>query len=265
MPTERRAKRLLMVADDYGLSPAIDAAIVALAHRGRLSAVSCMVHAAPWPESARALRELPVPMGLHLNLTEGTPCSTALRRVWPQLPSLPRLLCLAHAGALPRGALFDEVQTQVARFEQAVGRAPAHLDGHQHVHRLPGVNVALQPVLAQRPALRVRRIDRIAGPGWWLKRRLIRACAGTDTAPLWQNDVLLGVYDFQSRDYRALMQGWLQGAPARGGLLFCHPATRAGTPGDPITAARWHEYDYLAGPRFLEDLEVAGVDVHRDA
>jgi len=103
-PVSRRV--LTLCADDFGLSAPISRGIAMLARAQRLSAVSCITNAAHWREAARALRGLPlsVTVGLHFNLTEGRPLSRELARVWPELPSLPRLLLLSHLHQLPRCA-----------------------------------------------------------------------------------------------------------------------------------------------------------------
>ena len=49
-------RSITLCADDYGLHPAVDAAVQQLAESGRLSATSCMTTAPRWPEAARALR-----------------------------------------------------------------------------------------------------------------------------------------------------------------------------------------------------------------
>ena len=48
-------KQITLCADDFALHPAVDAAVVALAKAGRLSATSCMTTAARWPQAAQLL------------------------------------------------------------------------------------------------------------------------------------------------------------------------------------------------------------------
>ncbi len=258
-------KTLALVADDYGLAAPIDRGILRLAAAGRLSAVSCIVNAGEWRHSAAHLAALPVAAGLHWNLTEGRPLSGALAQAWPQLPSLPRLLLLAQLRRLPVAALRAELAAQLAAFESAYGRPPAHLDGHQHVHHLPQLRGLVLELLAARPALRVRATGRLAGPGFGFKRRVIEWTGGRTLARRLarrgqaQNRVLLGAYDFAATDYRALMQRWLRALPPEGALLFCHPG-EAGA-GDAIAAARVRELAYLEGDAFAADLAAAGVQL----
>ena len=260
------ARPLLLCADDFGLTPGIDGAIAGLVRAGRLVAFSCLSNGPAWAADAAQVAGLrrQAQAGLHFNLTEGRPLSPALARHWPQLPSLPRLLVDAHLGRMPAAAVADELAAQWSAFVQASGCTPDFIDGHQHVHHLPGVRDALLAWLQRHP-LPVRSTAHVAGPGGGLKRRVIEHSGGRDLARalaqrgLPHNRLLLGAYDFQA-DYRPLMQAWLAQVPASGGLLFCHPgAASAADPPDPIAAARHRELAYLGSAAFAQDLLAAGV------
>lgn len=261
---------LLLCADDYGLARGIDETIARLVRAGRLGAFSCIVNAPAWGADAvqvPSLRAAGAQAGWHLNLSEGVPLSPALAAVWPQLPTLPRLLALSHLGRLPRAALRDELAAQWQAFVAATGRVPDFVDGHQHVHQLPGVRPLLLDLLAQRGrGVPVRATAPLAGPGFGFKRWVIGATGGfalaraLARAGIARNHCLLGAYDFETADYRGLMRGWLTQVPAEGALLFCHPGTRsADAPADVIAAAREREAAYLGGEDFAHDLAAAGV------
>ena len=96
-----------------------------------------------------ARAKAPFEAGLHFNLSEGAPLSADLRDRWPVLPGLAQLLALALVRRLPLAAIGAEFRAQVDAFAEGLGRAPAFIDGHQHVHALPGVRecrVAGRPV-----------------------------------------------------------------------------------------------------------------------
>lgn len=259
-------KRLRLCADDYAMGPAIDRGMLALAQQQRVGALSCLSSSPRWPAAAGALRDLPssTALGLHFNLTEGEPSSVALRRRWPRFPSLGRLLAMAAAGQLPQAEISEEWQTQLDRFIAARGRAPQFIDGHQHVHALPGVRDALLRT-ARSLGLPMRDTGHILGPGHALKRFVIESCGGRALrrAMIRQGiahaSALLGVYDFDpAADYRALMRGWLARLPDAA-LLFCHPAIGGPDEGDSIGVARHREAAYLGGSAFADDLEEFGV------
>lgn len=259
-------RRLAICADDYGLGPAIDRGILGLVELGRITALSALVTPRRWPLAAAALRDASlgdVAVGLHFNLTEGEPLSDALRRDWPRFPPLHTLLLRAALGRLP-ASLADEFQAQLRRFVDSVGHAPAFIDGHQHVHALPGVRPFVLAA-ARSLSLPVRNTGRVGGPGFGFKRRVIEACGGQALARemraqgIAHAPALVGVYDFHPEaDYRRLMRAWLRAAPD-GALLFCHPALGGDDAGDPIAAARRREMTYLAGRAFAADLAEAGV------
>ena len=271
------AKTLALCADDHGLSAAVNRGIQHLAARGRLTDVSCLSNGPAWATGAPPLAALPgvalgtLRLGLHFNLTEGRPLSRALARLWPRLPTLPRLLVAAHLRQLPLQALRDELAAQWQAFTQATGRVPATIDGHQHVHHLPGLRDLVLERLAAQPGLLVRDTAVVLGPGYGFKRRVI---AGTGARVLRRalqaraaqaNTQLLGVYDFKATDYRALMQAWLAAAPPRGGLLFCHPgeadAINPIHTTDAIASARVRELAYLGSEDFAQDLAADGVQL----
>jgi predicted glycoside hydrolase/deacetylase ChbG (UPF0249 family) len=96
-------RRLIVNADDFGLTAGVNRA-VAEAHRdGVLTSASLMVLEPGAEEAARLAAELP-------ELSVGL-----------------------HAVADPSHTLDD----QVARFRELLGRAPTHLDSHHNAHRDP--------------------------------------------------------------------------------------------------------------------------------
>ena len=266
-PPTPRELPLAVCVDDYGLHAGVNVAAIALAGAGRVSAISAMVGAPAWAEGLSALRGLSpeaVDVGLHLDLTEH-PLDPAVRRPLPQW--------LLGAAMLPRlrAAVRREIEAQLDAFEQGMGRAPAHLDGHRHIHQLPGIREELLAALAARyrgarPWL--RNTEAPAGTGWsGGKPRLIAALGAGGLRRLaraegWvQNRHLLGVWDFDAdgRRYLALVRGWLRDARP-GDLWMCHPAT-ATAPGDAIAPARIAEYQVLASPELGAMLRDAGVRV----
>jgi len=262
-------RTLALCADDFGLTPPISRGIRALAAQGRLSAISCITNSTHWIDDCALLQGLPdrVEVGLHLNLTDGRPLSARLARRWPRLPGLPRLIAQAHLGLLPYSELRIEIHAQLAAFNRARGQPPAFVDGHQHVHHLPGLRgMILDMVEHVQPLPAIRNTGSILGPGFAFKRALIEFTGGRALKRelagrvLAHNAALLGVYDFRDVDYRGLMRRWLQNLPATGGLLFCHPGEAPMSPqDDAIGAARVRELSYLGSAAFAEDLGAADV------
>jgi predicted glycoside hydrolase/deacetylase ChbG (UPF0249 family) len=259
--------------DDYGCNEAVDEAAMALAAGARVSAIACMTRSPRWPAAARALGRAcaQADLGLHLDLTEWA--APRVRR------PLGCLILAACAHWLDPAALREEIRAQLDAFEAALGMPPAFVDGHQHVHQLPGVREALLAELARRGAARrtwLRSTRPIPRPlrarfqdGSALKHGLIAALGGRRFQALARagghalNAHLLGVYGFDGdgQGYACRLQGWLAQA-GEADLLMCHPATRA-LPGDPIGPARVAEYAVLSAPCFGELLQRYGLRVER--
>ena len=266
-------RTLALCADDFGLAPGISAGIAKLAHAQRLTAISCITNSPHWEASTALLKSLPdtVDVGLHLNFTEGRPLSARLARRWATLPSLPRLIVQAHLRLLPLSQVRNEVHAQLAAFNHALGKPPAFIDGHQHVHHLPGLRqIILDMVEHVQPIPAMRSTGRVLGPGASFKRRVIEATGGRALAAelaqrvIAHNPALLGAYDFVEPNYQSLMRAWLAELPAEGGLLFCHPGTHIdGDPPDAVAAARERELAYLGSVAFDDDLAAAKVQLGR--
>ena len=262
-------RRLALCADDFGATREICEGIVELARSKRITAISCLSNADHWRLGAGMLDSLgsDTEVGLHFNLTEGRPVSPDLGRLWPRFPALPVLIAATHLGRVPRATLRAEFDAQLDAFASAAARRPDFVDGHQHVHHLPGVRGALLDAVAGwEPKPAVRNTGRVLGPGYRIKRALIEATGGRALqrglarAGIPHNAALTGVYDFAESEYRALMRGWLASVPIEGALLFCHPGAPPEAAGaDPIAAARVREYHYLRSSAFLEDVADAGV------
>ena len=259
------ARRLCLCIDDVGLHPGVANAALQLLALGRVQALSVMVGGPALRHALTLLRSLDplaVDIGLHLDFTEH-PLVAGSRR------SLPALLAAGLLHRLPMDTLRAEVAAQLDAFEDALGRPPAFVDGHRHVHQIPQLRLALVDELARRgdtprPWLRSTRAP---GRTASLKARLLAQLGGRGLARLAherghaQNKHLLGVYDFEGGTvrYRRLLAGWLQAAED-GDLLMCHPATSAPAD-DEIGAARKAEFAVLAEPAFADALRQHGIEL----
>lgn len=144
---------VILCADDFAMTRGISNGILALAEAGRLSATSAMVNMPHWPDVAAravALRDR-FALGLHLNLTFGAPLG-AMPKLAPsgELPPPEKVVGRAVSRAIDTLEVAGEIKRQLDRFEAVAGAPPDFVDGHHHVHALPGVRDALLGVLARR-------------------------------------------------------------------------------------------------------------------
>lgn len=175
-------KRLVVTADDFGLSREVNDAVEIAHGSGILTAASLMVGAPAFEEAVARARSLPnLRVGLHLALVEARP-------VLPP-PALPDLvdpatgqfrLDMAASGAAMffrasvRRQLRAEVEAQFAAFART-GLRLDHVNAHRHFHLHPTIASTMVDVgrgygmaavrVPLEPALLVRRIDPAAPLG----------------------------------------------------------------------------------------------------
>lgn len=261
--------RLILCADDFAFSEAVSETIAGLARAGRLNATCCMTLMPGWRHDSALLRDLPahVQVGLHLVLTGEQPL-TPMPQLAPdgRLPSIHRLQKLAASRRLPLDEVAHELTAQFEAFTAALGRAPDFVDGHQHVHVLPGIRAIVLALAAAR------------APGCWLRNcddrlraMLARPFAGKALASAWRsrgiaaeaaalglgtNDGFAGHYAFRG-DYARIFPRFLH-RPGDTHLVMCHPGAglRAG---DDIAEARIAEAAALAALPLPELAAAAGL------
>ncbi len=163
---------LVVVADDGGIDVARNCGILHAWKHGLVRCTSVIATGEGFDHLAEAVRRerkdgAPLPVGLHLNLTEGTamtgPRPGLTDAAGRFLEGKHDLWRRALAGGIDADVVQREAEAQLARLEDA-GLVPGHVDGHQHVHLLPGVREGLAAALRSFPSVRWVRAPREAGP-----------------------------------------------------------------------------------------------------
>ncbi len=267
------AKRIWIVADDYGIARGVNTAIRDLLAEGAINATSVMVVASGFDErEAAALAALraasDIAVGLHLTLT--APFRPLVGHYAPTRAG--SFLPLAEtfvAGALGRmraDVLEAETAAQIARFVEAFGRPPDYIDGHQHVHLFPRVaGSALAAARRSAPQAWIRQCGRTqrTGPGGkalvldLLSGRFRRRAAA---AGLRTNPGFAGSYDFGTRaEFADLFPTFLRGLPD-GGVIMCHPGMVDPelARNDTVTTPREREYAFFKSSTYRELLAAHG-------
>lgn len=119
------SERFLIVnADDFGMSKAVNQGIIEAHDRGIVTSASLLVC---WPgaeeASEYALRHPRLGIGLHADFGEWSWNGGEWRTVYKRVPD----------GDL--SAISAELGRQLEVFRRLMGRDPTHLDSHQNVHR----------------------------------------------------------------------------------------------------------------------------------
>ncbi|XP_078010608.1 carbohydrate deacetylase isoform X2 [Phascolarctos cinereus] len=136
--------RLIVTGDDFGYCPLRDQGLVEAFLAGALTGVSLLVNGASADTAAQLARRHGIPAGLHANLSEGRPVSPSLgSRASLIGPGGFFLGKMGFRKALAEGRVMlpevrEELRAQLSRFQDLLGQEPTHVDGHQHVHVLPG-------------------------------------------------------------------------------------------------------------------------------
>ena len=167
--SEPKPRRIWLCADDYGLSPAVSAAIRDLIARRRINATSVMVLAPSFsPAAAAALAEAAASaaaIGLHVTLTAPFHPLTADFAPTRNDAFLPLAAMAGRALAhwLRPEDLELEIARQFAAFTAAFGRTPDFVDGHQHIHVFPQIrNVLVRVIKDAAPRAWLRQCGRPA-------------------------------------------------------------------------------------------------------
>jgi predicted glycoside hydrolase/deacetylase ChbG (UPF0249 family) len=148
------ARRLIINADDFGLTPGINRAIEQLHRANALTSATLMATGSAFDEAAAIAKANPLlGVGCHIVLTDGVPAS--------QPEEIPTLLgsderhfrssLVDFVQALLRGTIDEaeierEALAQIQKLQDA-GIRVTHIDTHKHTHLFPAVARPLLRVL----------------------------------------------------------------------------------------------------------------------
>lgn len=270
---------LLVTADDFGIGPETTRGILAAAERGVVTSTVLLVNSPFAAEAVRSWQDAgrPLELGWHPCLTLDFPVSPA-GRVASLVDEGGRFLTLARflkrilLGQLNRDEVQAELQAQLARFIDLVGRPPANVNAHHHVHVFRAVAEPLIQVLQQhkvRPYLRrvqesLRSLASV--PGARLKRSFLtllgrQAAHLQSAAALSGNETLLGITDPKYVADAQFFTRWLNVSRGEHLELACHPGyddpRLVGRDTDPHERRR-HELERLLDPSFLATVKELG-------
>jgi chitin disaccharide deacetylase len=144
-------KNLIVNADDLGWTEGVNRGIAEAHRNGIVTSASLLANGAAFASGVELARSTPrLGVGVHLNLSDGEP--VAPRELVATLVSEkgeftggPEALLLRIAKRdVSLSEVEQEWEAQIEKVKDA-GIQPTHLDGHKHVHMLPGLfEVALR-------------------------------------------------------------------------------------------------------------------------
>jgi predicted glycoside hydrolase/deacetylase ChbG (UPF0249 family) len=161
--------RLILNADDFGLTPGVNQSIFDLQNAGALTSTTLMANAANTDDAVAGAAQHPaLGVGCHVVLTDGTPVlpPSSIPALAPAngdfRPSLAAFVRDLLRGNIPEVEIEKEVTAQIQRL-QAAGVRVTHLDTHKHTHLFPRV---LRPLLRAAVHCGVGAIRNPCEPDW---------------------------------------------------------------------------------------------------
>lgn len=162
--------RLIVNADDFGLTSGVNRAIVELHRSGVLTSATLMARAAATEEAVEAAKTTPMlGVGCHVVLVDGEPVQPPARI--PTLadaatgrlrPTLGTFLKALYRGKIDPSDIESEARAQIESL-QARGVRLTHIDTHKHTHMFPRV---LRPVLRAARSCGIRAVRNPFEPAW---------------------------------------------------------------------------------------------------
>jgi hopanoid biosynthesis associated protein HpnK len=199
-------KYLIVNADDLGWTEGVNRGIAEAHRNGIVTSASMLANGAAFSSAIELAKSTPaLGVGVHLNLSDGKPVAaeavSSLVNEQGDFVGGPENLLLRLAR---RSLLLKEVEREWESQIQKVIRAgirPTHLDGHKHVHMLPGLfEMALR--LARRHGIGALRVSHEAST-----LRAALSCGEKQNSPVViKQGVQARVLKLLARDARALAE-----------------------------------------------------------
>lgn len=267
------ARRLIVNADDFGLSASVNAAVIRAHREGILTTASLMVNEPGFNEAVKLAQENPrLGTGLHLTLLLGhaalppekIPGLVNARGEFRRSPVGAGLNYFFKRGL--REPLRAEIHAQFEKFH-ATGLPLDHVNGHLHLHLHP---VVFKILMADAAKLRIRhlrltrdclaRSRRMAGGRWFYRMShaaIYELLSNRAREPLRQRGIKHAQITFgllqDSRVDEDYILKLLPELPPGDSELYSHPSL------DTFS----HEFDALVSPRVREQIEKLGIELVR--
>lgn len=165
--------RLILNADDFGLTAGVNRAILELHQAGVLTSATLMAKAQATEEAIEKARATPsLGVGCHVVLVDGEPVLPAT-----ELPTLAdtstgrlhstlgKFVQRLFTGSIRSAEIECEAASQIALL-QSKGVLLTHIDTHKHTHIFPAV---LRPVLRAAASRGIRVVRKPFEPAWSLR------------------------------------------------------------------------------------------------
>lgn len=207
--------RLIVNADDFGLAPGVNRAILEL-HAGEvLTSATLMAKAAATEEAVKMALAMPtLGVGCHIVLVDGAPVSdrdkipSLVDRTTGNLhPSLGSFLKRSFTARIRSAEVEAEASAQIALL-QSYGLRLTHIDTHKHIHMFPSI---LRSVLRAAKAAGIHAVRNPFEPIWSLN--------ATTNAPDMRRAEIIFLRRFESKFRRIVDEEGFQTTDGAVGVL----------------------------------------------
>lgn len=255
MPSRNSGRKLLIVnADDCNLTRGVTRSILEAHAGGIVTSTTFLINLPVADTDVRRLkRSAGLGIGLHLNITLGSPVSSSSK-----IPSLTDGSVfkkkLSYCTVKPAAAeVYLEYETQIKKFKKVFGRLPTHLDTHHQLHDEVFFMKVLSR-LARAWKLPVRRSVLIAGK---------ESVRGLSFARLKTTDFLEGNLDPSRHWRKTTLLKALKTVSSGVTEIMCHPGydDRSLESISSFTSGRQTEYEALVDPAVKSRIRTLGIEL----
>jgi hypothetical protein len=178
----RKTRKIIVNADDFGISAEANRAIIEAFNKNLISSTTLMTNMPGFDEACELAHRhrLQGKIGLHLNLTAGYPLSAPIRRCsrfCDEVGMFRHRQTHFRLSKDERLAVETEIAAQIKACLEH-GLSPTHLDSHHHIHTEWAIGAAAIAV-ARRYGIKAIRLSRNCGSGIDLVRRLYKLAYNT--------------------------------------------------------------------------------------
>ena len=132
---------LIVNADDLGINSDRDRGIIDAYQKGIVTSATLLANGSSFGSAVQLSAETGLPVGVHLNLSEGSTLSGPIAGLTAEDNRLPGKMAMRQylmAEQVDHVGIQREFSAQIEKVLQA-GLQPDHLDGHQHCHAYPAI------------------------------------------------------------------------------------------------------------------------------
>jgi chitin disaccharide deacetylase len=195
-------RRLIINADDFGLTSGVNRAIVAGHRNGVVTSATMMANARAFEEASTLAKATPgLKTGCHVVLIDGVPLTQDLPTLTNGAPhfrtSLKEFALAAIRGRIAAEEIQSEAEAQIRRI-QAAGITVTHVDSHKHTHMFPRV---LRPVMRAARSCGIRAIRNPFEPRHTWPRSMVLGTPG-----LWLRSAGVMTFQMFASDFRRALK-----------------------------------------------------------